>query len=251
MELSRAVYKLGYRKWQYAADECDWLDTTDWKGPMPNCTPECTASPCQNCGCAVGLTQTQLLEACTIAGTDYSSGLANIGLVSACKLLRKHKTLGGVMKAKMVPQPKEQEILKAYLTFSLHIVRNPDSKLESAVQYFNPAFAAAVTAKGISLAFLGKFPPPEVVLDIACAKRDTVAPYAIRVPRDELAERPVPKPLTTADLCRLFGLASAVPKDRKLSRSELEAVLSVKITDVPGADVFARSPTGALLSPTE
>ena len=36
MELSRAVYKLGYRKWQYAADECDWLDTTDWKGPMPN-----------------------------------------------------------------------------------------------------------------------------------------------------------------------------------------------------------------------
>ena len=50
--------------------------------------------------------------------------------------------------------------------------------------------------------------------------------------------------------CRLFGLASAVPKDRKLSRSELEAVLSVKITDVPGADVFARSP-GALLSPTD
>ena len=148
----------------------------------------------------MGLTQTQLLEACTIAGTDYSSGLANIGLVSACKLLRKHKTLGGVMKAKMVPQPKEQEILKAYLTFSLHIVRNPDSKLESAVQYFNPAFAAAVTAKGISLAFLGKFPPPEVVLDIACAKRDTVAPYAIRVPRDELAERPVPKPLIAADV---------------------------------------------------
>lgn len=31
------VFKLGYKKWKYDRDECDWMDLSAWDGPIPPC----------------------------------------------------------------------------------------------------------------------------------------------------------------------------------------------------------------------
>ena len=61
---NKIMFKLGYSKWKYSADQCDWLDLSTWNGPIgeykrPSCTNN---NKCPTCGCAVGMSRTDMLH---------------------------------------------------------------------------------------------------------------------------------------------------------------------------------------------
>ena len=115
----RLAFKLGYKRWGYARNECDFYDASKWSGQIGPCDKQA----CTQCGCAIGLDQSQLLQACVLAGTDYSSGLPNVGLKTACKLMKQHGNIHAVLAdAKNLTPDLKSEILFAVSTFLFHYV---------------------------------------------------------------------------------------------------------------------------------
>ena len=48
----RLAFKLGYKRWGYARNECDFYDASKWSGQIGPCDKQA----CTQCGCAIGLT---------------------------------------------------------------------------------------------------------------------------------------------------------------------------------------------------
>jgi flap endonuclease-1 len=64
---------------------------------------------------AIGLTREQLVDAAILVGTDFNSGVKGIGPKSAIKLLKAHKDLEGVLRAKDLEVEHADEIRTIFL----------------------------------------------------------------------------------------------------------------------------------------
>jgi len=63
---------------------------------------------------AAGLTHAQLVDAAILIGTDYNEGVPGVGPVKAVTLVKKHKDLGGALKALGVSIPHADEVRSLY-----------------------------------------------------------------------------------------------------------------------------------------
>ena len=172
-------------------NECDFLDTTEWKGKIPLCQQGSCTHPksCGTCGKAVGLDRQGVLLACVLAGTDYyPDGLKNVAISTACDLIKKHCTIEAAVNAKLkifartnTAEAKHRTELLNNLhnardTFLYQYVRTPTVNADGtmgdgtlSVDNITPAPPGVDTA---GLSFLGSPPTVQVADDIAKGLRD-------------------------------------------------------------------------------
>jgi hypothetical protein len=206
-----------------------------------------------------------VLEAYALSGCDYSPGIAGIGVVKACALLRASGSLAPALLALTqdsvfdVPDAFEAVAQKAVLTCKYHFVRTPlEGGGMSSVDHLNVVSSIDETAMHSGSTFLGFPLTAEIADSIAQWLCKPHAPYdAVALPPGTQAP-PVVAPLAAepevfppSDLASLFGITVPVPKDRLLTSKELGDLLRLHVLDVPGADIFARRSNESLMTSQE
>ena len=198
----------------------------------------------------MGMSRTDMLQACVLSGTDYCAGVPNIALTKACTLLRKHGNLPAVFIHLGLSDELKCSLTRAYCTFLFHIVRTPVTMSVSSVQYLTINDATANLNLVDPEEYLGVQPSSDIAQWIATGKCNPEPPYDVNVEVSAPA-RPEATPLTPEQILAQFGLSSPVPRDRVLTESKLHEILKLRIQDIPGADVFARDQKDELVTPEE
>jgi hypothetical protein len=103
-------------------------------------------------------------------------------------------------------------------------------------------------------AFLGTPPPLLLASAIATGSRSPTAPHelyeAVEVKNDE-EPAPAAPGIPSAAILASFGINFAIPFDRLLLPAEVEAVLCLRVNELPGADVFSTKPDGSARTTAE
>ena len=210
------------------------------------------------------------MEACILAGTDYSTGLKGVGIMTACHLLRQHGDIAQVLEAKGVSAALDDEIMGSLFTAYYAWVRTPQAATADSPLTIDLTDTAQVEHlyqvdddedEEFSThlkTLIGNPPPTQYIADIARGLRSVTYPYELLkeltleefVGDDEEEAQLLASPADPTQSTYDRFLLSPVPRDRELTQPELAVVMALTILDVPGADEFARF-EGILVTPQQ